>query len=297
MRQAHRYEDGNQLKVQYRSRPIVRQHTAGTACPESWNSNNAHENRQAQKMMDQQQPSSSPSKLNSISSASSPPSLSGSIVDSDAQAEPSGPQDIADVISTSRPQRPSPFKSFRSLNSTRPFQPLRSGQFRVIVTAISFASAAAVATASKQHRTLEDEEDWTGQWNGEWQAADDATYAKNGDDDDGAAASSGMWLDNDDDELTPEKIITYVSIGILSFMTLLCCVCYPEILVVGYAKMCGCCGLPGATKDAAAGDHADGEHMGTDYAGGAQDETRKKKRRKSKTRSNSKSRDKTVELV
>lgn len=252
-------------------------------------------------MMDQRRTSSS-SKLNSAFPASSLPSLTGSIVDSDSQAEPSlRPQNSADVIYTSRPQRPSPFQSFRSLKSTGPFNPLGSGQFHVIVTAISFASAVAVATASKQHRTLEDE-DWTGQWNGEWQAADDVTYAKNGDDDGADSSSSSyndMWLDNPDETLTPEKIITYVSIGIMSFMTLLCCVCYPEIVIVGYAKMCGCCGLRGATKDAAAGDHADGEHIETDYVGGAQDETRKKKRRKSRTRSSSRSRtrENNVELV
>jgi len=116
-----------------------------------------------------------------------------------------------------------------------------------------------------------------------------------------------MWLDGDSDPLawTPDQIITYVSVGILSFMTLLCCVCYPEILVVTFRKLCGCC--LGGSVAAVGGAGADGtdEEMGGGYVGGMQEnEPKKKKKRRSRSstkssgsRSRSKSKSKNIELV
>ncbi|KAL7535399.1 hypothetical protein ACHAXR_006466 [Thalassiosira sp. AJA248-18] len=183
---------------------------------------------------------------------------------------------------TSHPQRTSPFKSFRSLNPSGPFRPLFRGssisqQFHVIV-ATSFACLAA-ASAKQTNRKLEDEDnEWTGEWNGEWTAdqGDDYVYSCNGDNcnDDNTRSSGGMWLDDVDPlALTPDQIITYVTVGILSFMILLCCVCYPEILMVAYAKMCACCCC------------GRGVAKGGDYVGGKQDSDKKKKKKKKKRRS------------
>jgi len=185
------------------------------------------------------------------------------------------------------------------------------------MTAISFAclcslrttTAAAAAEGDRpQQRQLEDE--WTGEWNGEWTAGDDAVY-ECGDDcnDDDQKSNSGMWLDNDIDALglSPDQIISYVSIGILVFMTLLCCMCYPEIIVVAYGKICGCCGGGGGGGAGGKGvsGNGDGEEEAVvqgDYVGGRQEredkDRKKKKRRKSKTRSSSRSKpSRNVELV
>lgn len=157
-------------------------------------------------------------------------------------------------------------------------------------------AVAAAAAAPSSLRRLEDE--WTGQWNGEWTApTDDYVYECNDDNCDGEKSSSssgggGMWIDGDPEEYTPEQIITYVSIGILSFMTLLCCFCYPEIIVVGCGKMCGCC--PGANKGKPSAGEED-DDLGGDYVGGAQGGKTKKKRRKSSKSSSSRIKD--VELV
>lgn len=268
---------------------------------------------------------SSTSSLPSLASQFSRPS-SGSIADSDGRPDPSlsTPMETmamgnaisaADgVVTSSRPQRPSPFRSFRSLKSTGPFNPLGMGMMNGgqlhIIAAISLAAVASASEISQHHRRLEDaESEWTGEWNGEWQAAenDDINYECAGDNcnDDDTRAETGMWLDSADETsiLTPEQIITYVSVGLICFMTLLCCVCYPEILVVGYAKMCGCCGLgPGVKAASGAGgvDEMDAENGG-EYMGGRQEE-KKKKRRKSKSRDRSSSRTKErssrdVELV
>jgi len=186
-----------------------------------------------------------------------------------------------------------------------------------MIIAISIAclySATAVAAGTAQYRNLEDQEgdgdddeEWTGEWNGEWTAGDDADYECGdncNDDGSGASQQTSMWLDDENiDGLTAEQIITYVSVGLLSFMTLMCCVCYPEILVVGCSKMCGCCGFGGVEKareKAAHGVSVDGME-GDNYVGGRQDSGKKKKRRKSKSRSRSRqgsrNRDRDVELV
>lgn len=272
------------------------------------------------------------SQLSSVSSTSSLPSLaSQSIADSDAPSEPSPsalqPQEkpttsnnaetmtaIRGTLSTSRPERLTPFQSFRSLTPSGPFHPLSrgsgGGQFHCIISAISFAclcslhtiTAAAAAEGDRPNqRQLEDE--WTGEWNGEWTATndDDAVYecGDNCDDDNQKSNSEGssMWLDNDIDALgfSPDQIITYVSIGILAFMTLLCCMCYPEIIVVTYGKMCGCCGGGGGAggKGVGSGNGEEEAVVEDSYVGGRQEredkDRKKKKRRKSKTRSSSRS--------
>ena len=48
-----------------------------------------------------------------------------------------------------------------------------------------------------------------------------------------------MWRDDDYQGISPERLITYVSIGILTFMSLLCCICYPEIAFLACNNCCG----------------------------------------------------------
>lgn len=160
-----------------------------------------------------------------------------------------------------------------------------------------------------QRRSLEQE--FTGEWNGQWYAdGSTSNYGCNGNncnDDDGTGSSSksrssGMWIDNvNPDSLTPEQIITYVSLGLLAFMTMLfCCVCYPELVLMGMKKLfCGCCGL-GGKGTAAAGGGVDDEGLegGADYV--RQDDKRVKRKSKSTPTSKSKSKSKSskdVELV
>mmetsp|Transcript_29294 Transcript_29294/g.53595 ORF Transcript_29294/g.53595 Transcript_29294/m.53595 type:complete len:305 (-) Transcript_29294:218-1132(-) len=285
------------------------------------------------------------SQLSSIASTSSLPSLPSSpSAESDTHlAEPSlsalQPHEIPPTsraerttlgITTSRPQRHSPFESFSSSKLLGPFHPLSRGGIAAqihLITALSFACLNFLHTASataatlersleqqqqQQHRRLEEEEEeWTGEWNGEWTAPQDDAYVyecgDNCDDDTASSKASSMWLDGDPLAWTEDKIITYVSVGILSFMTLLCCVCYPEILVVTFRKLCGCC--LGGSAAAAGGAGADGmdEEMGRDYVGGKQEkELKKKKKRRSRSssksgrsrsRSRSKSKSKNIELV
>lgn len=161
-----------------------------------------------------------------------------------------------------------------------------------------------------QRRSLEQE--FSGEWNGKWYAdGSTSNYGCNGNncnDDDGTGSSSksrssGMWIDNvNPDSLTPEQIITYVSLGLLAFMTMLfCCVCYPELVLMGMKKLfCGCCGLDGGggvKGTAAAGGGVDDEG-GADYI--RQDDKRVKRKSKSTPTSKSKSKSKSskdVELV
>lgn len=271
----------------------------------------------------------SSSQLSSVPSASSLSSLASRPSSSElgAPSEPSltilrTPQEkTADnaemTMGTSSGQRASPFQSFQSMKTSGPFRPLLrgSGQFHVIATlSIAFlAATAAAAGHSPTNRKLEDESgEWTGEWNGEWQAGDDDAAYECGDncDDDQTKSDSGMWIESDVQlegmaAWTAEQIVTYVSVGMLSFMTLLCCVCYPEILIVGYSKMCGCCPGAKAGTGVSRGDAAAAlgdEEFNRDYVGGKQgsDKKKKKKRRSSKggsKSSRSRSRNKDVELV
>lgn len=213
-----------------------------------------------------------------------------------------------------------PFRSFNSLVSKGPFQ---KAQFHVI-TALSLlyvassATATTVATAQQERRKLEDEannnndgggEEWNGEWNGEWTANDDASYECNdpngcdyssGSSSSSSSNSNSMWLDNGD-TLGPEQIITFVSLGILAFMTLLCCVCYPEILTIGCQKLCSCCCMGGNKDKSALGPpgvdeelEGGGDYVRQDTEGSGK---KKKKRTSSRSRSASRSRRKDVELV
>lgn len=195
----------------------------------------------------------------------------------------------------------------------------------LVLACLSFFSTPALTTAADQllsqpqrrhqhqlrhhhqnqhnHRSLESE--FTGEWNGQWYAnGGSSNYGCNGgncNDDDGTGSSSstktqntGMWIDNvNPDSLTPEQIITYVSLGLLAFMTLLfCCVCYPELVLMGLKKLfCGCCGLGGGRDTKVSADENLAE--GADYV--RQDE-KKVKKKKSPSKSKSKS-SKDVELV
>jgi len=145
-----------------------------------------------------------------------------------------------------------PFQSLTKLSTNGPYQKL---QFHIIATILSvihclLSTTVSAATTNTQYqyqylRHLEDNnsgdnnnDGWTGEWNGEWTATDDMSFEC---DDDGgckqtkpsgsdsSGSSNSMWYDNGD-LLTPEQIITYVSLGALTFMTLLCCLCYPEII-------------------------------------------------------------------
>ena len=198
-----------------------------------------------------------------------------------------------------------PFQSLTKLSTNGPFQKL---QFH-IVTALSIiccllsstVSATTIATNTNTQyqyhlrRHLEDNnsgdnenDGWTGEWNGEWTATDDMSFVC---DDDGgciqtkpsgnsdSGSSNSMWYDNGD-LLTPEQIITYVSLGALTFMTLLCCLCYPEIITVGCNK---CLGRSTRNVD----EDIEG---GGDYVGGKIEDEGKKKKKSRRSRSSSKTR-------
>ena len=156
-----------------------------------------------------------------------------------------------------------PFQSLTKLSTNGPFQKL---QLHIIVTILSViycllsstTVAAATANNTNQYqyhlrRHLEDnnsgdnnEDGWTGEWNGEWTATDDMSFVCDDDggciqtkpsgSDSSGSSSNSMWYDNGD-LLTPEQIVTYVSLGALTFMTLLCCLCYPEI-ITGKSVVC-----------------------------------------------------------
>jgi len=145
-----------------------------------------------------------------------------------------------------------PFQSLTKLSTNGPFQKL---QFHILTTLSviycllsSTVSATTTNTQYQYHlrRHLEDNNSGDNEndgWTGEWTATDDMSFEC---DDDGGckqtkpsgsdsnSSSNSMWYDNGD-LLTPEQIITYVSLGALTFMTLLCCLCYPEIITGKYA--------------------------------------------------------------
>lgn len=161
----------------------------------------------------------------------------------------------------------------------------------------------------QQHRSLDQE--FTGEWNGQWYAdGSSSNYGCNGDncnDDDGTGSNSknrstGMWIDNvNPDSLTPEQIIAYVSLGLLAFMIMLfCCVCYPELVLMGMKKLfCGCCGLGGGADSGVKGTAVGDEGLeggGADYI--RQDDKKVKRKSKSSSARKSKSKSsKEVELV
>ena len=107
---------------------------------------------------------------------------------------------------------------------------------------------------------------------------------------------SGRNDDGLEFQMSENEIITAVSVGMVVFMALLCCFCYPEILILGFNKLCCCC-CP--RRDPVSGE-------GQDYIGGQQSDKRRRRSRTSRTsrsrssgrRSRSSSRrNKDVELV
>lgn len=172
-------------------------------------------------------------------------------------------------------------------------------QFIAVISFICICSLRAATAAEARPRQLEDE--WNGEWDGQWTANEEDDYVYDCDENCQENKASGkkndddMWYASDELALTPDQIITYVTLGILGFMTLLCCVCYPEILVVPCGKLCGyCCGAGGEGVNSIGG-LEEGADMDSDYVGGKQ-RTDTKKRRKSKSSSRTKS-SRGVELV
>jgi len=148
-----------------------------------------------------------------------------------------------------------------------------------------------ICAASSSMRRLADDDEWTGEWDGEWEANDDEqAYECEGDNCNVNVSNRDEWLDDDSDTLglTENEIITAVSVGIVVFMALLCCFCYPEILILTINRMCGCC-CPRGDRSGVSG-----EGRESDYVGGKQEKRRRrgsKSRRKStRSRSGSKSR-------
>ncbi len=80
------------------------------------------------------------------------------------------------------------------------------------------------------HRRLSSDDGFSGQWDGQWKAASSAEEYYGDLNDDG---EGNEWLDTaGPDSLTPEQIVTYVGLGILGFMALLCFASYPEVVAV-----------------------------------------------------------------
>jgi hypothetical protein len=122
------------------------------------------------------------------------------------------------------------------------------------------------------HRRLGNDDGFTGKWDGQWTASSSAEYGCDGsncNDDDGRSEG---WIDNVDPEaLTPEQIVTYVSLGILGFMTLLCLVCYPEIIAVPCKSLRDWCFSPLMREvdgGGGVGKGGGGGLDGVDYVGG-----------------------------
>lgn len=199
-----------------------------------------------------------------------------------------------------------PFQSLTKLSTKGPFQKLQFHILTIISVICCLLSSTVSATTTTNTNTqyqyhlrrhLEDNnsgdnenDGWTGEWNGEWTATDDMSFVC---DDDGgckqskpsgsdsSGSSNSMWYDNGD-LLTPEQIVTYVSLGALTFMTLLCCLCYPEIITMGCNKCLGRSNTRTVDEDI---------EGGGDYVGGKlEDEGKKKKKKSRRSRSSSKTR-------
>ncbi|KAL3783948.1 hypothetical protein ACHAW5_010462 [Stephanodiscus triporus] len=149
------------------------------------------------------------------------------------------------------------------------------------LTAVA-AATTVTSTVAGEHRHprrgLEGDDGFSGKWDGQWQADSNEYYRDCiGDecpDDDSAREG---WFDSvDSNSLTPEQIVTYVTLGILGFMTLLCLVCYPEIVSVPcMALRDTCCSLLSGSSGIDGG--SDG-----DYVGGRELETPRSKKKKKK---------------
>lgn len=140
-----------------------------------------------------------------------------------------------------------------------------------------------------------DQGDFTGQWNGEWQANSNGQYSHYYDDD-GVAADDEhrvyhMWWvpscfscqenwiirhmqlhsstftsnrkDDNDETMSPERFMLYAAISILSTMVFLFCLCHPECVMLLFARFrsCYCGSNKGEMENGAAN---------TEYVGGIQ---------------------------
>ena len=136
-----------------------------------------------------------------------------------------------------------------------------------------------MAVGKKRHtlRRLGNDDDFSGEWDGQWEASSSEEEYYRDFNDDGRGEE---WLDSaDPDSLTPEQIVTYVSLGLLGFMTLLCLACHPEVVSVPCGALRDWCfsrsSLVGGVLEMNGG--IDG-----DYVGGRAAETPTKKKKKKK---------------
>merc|ERR1719291_902670 len=187
-------------------------------------------------------------------------------------------------------QRPFTHRIFCSLPT---FGSLSRDNILIVILCVisSCTNLLICAASSLSMRHLEDEDGddggWKGYWDGKWKASDDQTYECDGDNCNDGNSSDG-WVENPSDMgLTENEIITYVSVGIVVFMALLCCFCYPEILILTFNRMCGCC-CPRGDQNAVSGGGRE-----SDYVGGQQERRRRRSRsgsrRSSRSRSGSRS--------
>ncbi len=150
-----------------------------------------------------------------------------------------------------------------------------------------------MAVGKQRHnlRRLGNDDGFSGEWDGQWEAtSSEEEYYRDLNDD----GRGDEWLDSaDPDSLTPEQIVTYVSLGLLGFMTLLCLACHPEVVSVPCGALRDWCfsrsPLVGGALEMNGG--IDG-----DYVGGRAAETPMKKKTKMKEEEQSRSGDGGLEL-
>jgi hypothetical protein len=170
----------------------------------------------------------------------------------------------------------------------------REGIRVIIISTVAAATAVAAATGGmdvdasgdarrRRHnpliRRLGNDDGFSGKWDGQWTVSSSNEYdCKSNCNDDNARVEG--WIDDvDPDALTSEQIVTYVGLGILGFMTMLCLVCYPEIISVPCISLRDWCFSPKSLVDGAIDVGGDGG----EYVGGrAETETPTRKKRKSR---------------
>jgi hypothetical protein len=171
----------------------------------------------------------------------------------------------------------------------------------IISLSTSFASAASTTTSSSsflQHRNL----DFNTYWNGEWKAdsSGNKNYACTDCDDDGASsgsnsgARSDMWYDDNVQSFQTQQyvIIRNASLGLLALLILSCCMCYPEILILAWNKITCCC--PSKEEIDENVDGGGGDYVGGKMSSGT---NLKKKRSKKKEQASGLAPNSDVELV
>lgn len=136
-----------------------------------------------------------------------------------------------------------------------------------------------MTVGKKRHtlRRLGNDDGFSGEWDGQWEASSSSEEYYRDFNDDGRGDE---WLDSaDPDSLTPEQIVTYVSLGLLGFMTLLCLACHPEVVSMPCGALRDWC----FSRTSLVGDvlQKNGGIDG-DYVGGRAAETPTKKKKKKK---------------